>query len=280
MWLELKVIADVCLVGLPSVGKSTLLSVVTKAKPKIAAYAFTTLTPNLGMVVLPDGRDFSMADLPGLIKGASKGVGLGLQFLRHIERTKVILHLVSMDPSNGRDPFDDYQTIRHELAAYREDLSNKKSLIVATQMDIPGSQEKLETFEKKLPKGIKLYPISSVKHEGLNQLLSATADLITQVEQQKPAASSATLENQEKEYQFKPTWDKHFTVEATGSHSFILSGEYLEHLVQRTNLEHQDGIMQLARKLKRLGVDEALLAKGAQDGDEVTVGKLTFEFVQ
>lgn len=145
--LELKVLADVGLVGFPSVGKSTLLSVVTKAKPKIAAYEFTTLTPNLGMVVLPDGRDFSMADLPGLIEGASKGVGLGIQFLRHVERTKVILHLVSMDPNNGRDAYEDYETIRKELAGYTKDLTTKKEIIVATQMDIPGSEEKFAEFK-------------------------------------------------------------------------------------------------------------------------------------
>lgn len=148
--LELKMLADVGLVGFPSVGKSTLLSVVTKAKPKIASYSFTTLTPNLGMVILPDGRDFSMADLPGLIEGASQGVGLGIQFLRHIERTKGILHLVSMDPNNGREAIEDYHTIRNELASYDQDLSKKRELIVATQMDIPGSEEKLAEFKKAL----------------------------------------------------------------------------------------------------------------------------------
>lgn len=148
--LELKVLADVGLVGFPSVGKSTLLSVVTKAKPKIAAYEFTTLTPNLGMVVLDDGRDFSMADLPGLIKGASQGVGLGIQFLRHVERTKVILHLISMDPNNGRDAYEDYLTIRQELAGYTNDLTKKTEIVVASQMDIPGSEEKLQELKKKL----------------------------------------------------------------------------------------------------------------------------------
>ena len=132
--LELKVLADVGLVGFPSVGKSTLLSVVTKAKPKIAAYEFTTLTPNLGMVVLEDGRDFSMADLPGLIKGASQGVGLGIQFLRHVERTKVILHLISMDPNNGRDAYEDYLTIRQELAGYTNDLTKKTEIVVALSL--------------------------------------------------------------------------------------------------------------------------------------------------
>ena len=160
--LELKLLADVGLVGFPSVGKSTLLSVTTKAKPKIAAYQFTTLTPNLGMVILPDGRDFSMADLPGLIEGASQGVGLGIQFLRHVERTKVILHLVSMDPNNGREAIEDYHTIRQELKSYATDLSDKRELIVASQMDIPGADKKLAQFRKDLKKESNDEPVYAI----------------------------------------------------------------------------------------------------------------------
>ncbi len=275
--LELKVLADVGLVGFPSVGKSTLLSVVTKAKPKIAAYEFTTLTPNLGMVVLPDGRDFSMADLPGLIEGASKGVGLGIQFLRHVERTKVILHLVSMDPNNGRDAYEDYETIRKELAGYTKDLTTKKELIVATQMDIPGSEEKLAEFKKKL--GDKtVYPISSVTHKGVSELMGKTADLVEEVARQE-AEKPAEIKVAEKEYIYKKPEDEGFKVERTGEHSFIVTGNKLERLVQRTNLDHTDGIMLLARKLKRLGVDEALRENGAVNGDDITIADFTFEFV-
>ena len=275
--LELKVLADVGLVGFPSVGKSTLLSVVTKAKPKIAAYEFTTLTPNLGMVVLPDGRDFSMADLPGLIEGASKGVGLGIQFLRHVERTKVILHLVSMDPNNGRDAYEDYETIRKELAGYTKDLTTKKEIIVATQMDIPGSEEKFAEFKKKL--GDKtVYPISSVTHKGVSELMGKTADLVEEVAKEE-AEKPAEIKVAEKEYVYKKPEDEGFKVERTGEHSFVVTGNKLERLVQRTNLDHTDGIMLLARKLKRLGVDEALRENGAVTGDDVSIADFTFEFV-
>ena len=275
--LELKVLADVGLVGFPSVGKSTLLSVVTKAKPKIAAYEFTTLTPNLGMVVLPDGRDFSMADLPGLIEGASKGVGLGIQFLRHVERTKVILHLVSMDPNNGRNAYEDYETIRKELAGYTKDLTTKKEIIVATQMDIPGSEEKFAEFKKKL--GDKtVYPISSVTHKGVSELMGKTADLVEEVAKEE-AEKPAEIKVAEKEYVYKKPEDEGFKVERTGEHSFVVTGNKLERLVQRTNLDHTDGIMLLARKLKRLGVDEALRENGAVTGDDVSIADFTFEFV-
>lgn len=279
--LELKMLADVGLVGFPSVGKSTLLSVATKAKPKIAAYQFTTLTPNLGMVVLADGRDYSMADLPGLIEGASQGVGLGMKFLRHIERTKIILHLVSMDPANGRDPMHDFLVIRKELANYTSDLTRKKELIVASQMDLPGAQEKFADFKKKLQENDiqePVFPLSSVTHQGLNKLLMKTADLLAAVEkemEQRP--KPATIK--ERKYSYHKENDD-FEVLRLGEHAFAVKGAKIERLVAMTNLDHQDGIMLLARKLKNYGVDEALRKKGAVDGDDVEIGDFSFEFVQ
>ncbi|WP_301050090.1 GTPase ObgE [Lactobacillus intestinalis] len=280
--LELKMLADVGLVGFPSVGKSTLLSVVTKAKPKIASYSFTTLTPNLGMVILPDGRDFSMADLPGLIEGASQGVGLGIQFLRHIERTKVILHLVSMDPNNGREAIEDYHTIRNELASYDQDLSKKRELIVATQMDIPGSEEKLAEFKKALKaedNNEPVYAISSVTHKGVDKLMQDAATLVEEVEKQKQEEEPKVTQKT-REYKYQAPKKNEFTVEKVGDHEYVVKGASLERLVQMTNLDHQDGIMRLARKLKNLGVDDALRAKGAVDGDDVAIGDFSFEFVQ
>lgn len=280
--LELKMLADVGLVGFPSVGKSTLLSVVTKAKPKIAAYSFTTLTPNLGMVILPDGRDFSMADLPGLIEGASHGVGLGIQFLRHIERTKVILHLVSMDPNNGREAIEDYKTIRNELANYQEDLSDKRELIVATQMDIPGAEEKLAEFKEALKENNiteMVYPISSVTHQGVEILMQQSASLVEEVEKQKAKEQPVKVQKT-KEYKYSAPKKNEFTIEKVGEHQFVVSGASLERLVQMTNLDHQDGIMRLARKLKNLGVDDALRDKGAVNGDDVAIGDFNFEFIQ
>ena len=280
--LELKVLADVGLVGFPSVGKSTLLSVVTKAKPKIAAYSFTTLTPNLGMVILPDGRDFSMADLPGLIEGASHGVGLGIQFLRHIERTKVILHLVAMDPANGRDALRDYQTIRQELLTYDKNLKDRKEIIVATQMDISGASEKLKQFKKDLKTEkiqAPVYAISSVTHEGIEQLLQDTATVVEQVEKERALQTPEPVQ-EVKEYKYQASQKNDFTITKLEDHVFEIKGENLERLVERTNLDYQDGVMRLARKLKNLGVDDALREKGAVDGDDVIIGSFNFEFVQ
>lgn len=278
--LELKMLADVGLVGFPSVGKSTLLSVATKAKPKIAAYEFTTLTPNLGMVILPDGRDYSMADLPGLIAGASQGVGLGIQFLRHIERTKVILHLVSMDPNNGRDPYDDYQTVKKELASYTADLSKKKELIVASQMDLPGAVEKLKKFQNELKEhsiNSQIFALSSVTHQGLKKLLTATADLLAKAEQE---AAVPQPELKTKQYQYHEQTQPRFEVVKLAEHSYQVQGQEVEQLVARINLDHQDGVMFLARKLKNMGVDEVLRTHGATDGDDVQIGDFSFEFVQ
>ena len=280
--LELKVLADVGLVGFPSVGKSTLLSVVTKAKPKIAAYSFTTLTPNLGMVILPDGRDFSMADLPGLIEGASHGVGLGIQFLRHIERTKVILHLVAMDPANGRDALRDYQTIRQELLTYDKNLKDRKEIIVATQMDISGANEKLKQFKKDLKTEkiqAPVYPISSVTHEGIEQLMQYTATVVEQVEKERALQNPEPVQ-EVKEYKYQASQKNDFTITKLEDHVFEIKGENLERLVERTNLDYQEGVMRLARKLKNLGVDDALRKKGAVDGDDVIIGSFNFEFVQ
>ena len=280
--LELKVLADVGLVGFPSVGKSTLLSVVTKAKPKIAAYSFTTLTPNLGMVILPDGRDFSMADLPGLIEGASHGVGLGIQFLRHIERTKVILHLVAMDPANGRDALRDYQTIRQELLTYDKNLKDRKEIIVATQMDISGANEKLKQFKKDLKTEkiqAPVYAISSVTHEGIEQLMQYTATVVEQVEKERALQKPEPVQ-EVKEYKYQASQKNEFTITKLEDHVFEIKGENLERLVERTNLDYQDGVMRLARKLKNLGVDDALRKKGAVDGDDVIIGSFNFEFVQ
>ena len=280
--LELKVLADVGLVGFPSVGKSTLLSVVTKAKPKIAAYSFTTLTPNLGMVILPDGRDFSMADLPGLIEGASHGVGLGIQFLRHIERTKVILHLVAMDPANGRDALRDYQTIRQELLTYDKNLKDRKEIIVATQMDISGASEKLKQFKKDLKTEkiqAPVYAISSVTHEGIEQLMQHTATVVEQVEKERALQKPEPVQ-EVKEYKYQASQKNDFTITKLEDHVFEIKGENLERLVERTNLDYQDGVMRLARKLKNLGVDDALREKGAVDGDDVIIGSFNFEFVQ
>src|SRR5699024_8701320 len=182
--LELKVLADVGLVGFPSVGKSTLLSTVTSAKPKIAEYHFTTLVPNLGMVRLPDGRDFVMADLPGLIEGAANGVGLGFQFLRHVERTRVILHLIDMSGLEGRDPYDDFEKINEELKMYDPDILKRPQIVVANKMDMPDSADNLAKFKEDLKQdqllatAPEVYAVSALTHDGLTPLLQRTADIL------------------------------------------------------------------------------------------------------
>jgi len=272
--LELKLIADVGLVGFPSVGKSTLLSVATSARPKIAAYHFTTLSPNLGMVRLDDGRDFVIADLPGLIEGASNGVGLGIQFLRHVERTRVILHLVDMDPNNGRDPYEDYLAIRKELGNYDENVLSRPEVIVPTKLDIPGSEERLAEFKEKLPEDADIFAISSIKHTGVKALMNHTSEVLSKAE---PIHFDVQTD-EDKEYNFEPE-EKAFTIEKEADHDFVVKGARVERLLQRTNLDHQDGIMLFARKLKSMGIEDALIDAGAESGDSVTILDFTFEFI-
>ncbi len=176
--LELKVLADVGLVGFPSVGKSTILSVVSAAKPKIGAYHFTTIVPNLGMVETDDGRSFAMADLPGLIEGAHQGIGLGMQFLRHIERTRVIVHVVDMSGMEGRDPYEDYVTINEELKQYNLRLTERPQIVVANKMDLPEAEENLQEFLKKVGDSVKVFPISAISRKGLKPVLYEIADLL------------------------------------------------------------------------------------------------------
>ncbi|WP_173585301.1 GTPase ObgE [Companilactobacillus kimchii] len=272
--LELKLIADVGLVGFPSVGKSTLLSVATSAKPKIAAYHFTTLSPNLGMVKLENGQDFVIADLPGLIEGASNGVGLGIQFLRHVERTRVILHLVDMDPNNGREPYDDYLAIRKELGNYDANVLKRPEIIVPTKLDIPGSEERLAEFKEKLDADADIFPISSVQHTGVKDLMNHTSEVLSKAE---PIHIDVQTDDS-KEYNFEPE-KKQFTIEKDAEHSFVVKGDRVELLLQRTNLDHQDGIMRFARQLKSMGIEDALIEAGAESGDSVTILDFTFEFI-
>ena len=281
--LELKVLADVGLVGFPSVGKSTLLSVVTAAKPKVAAYHFTTLVPNLGMVRLEDGRDFVMADLPGLIEGASQGVGLGIQFLRHVERTRVILHMIDMsgiDPEE--DPYENYVKINTELAEYDPALLERPQIIVPTKMDMPDAEETLAEFKKKLaadpdvPEDVEIMPISSLTRQGLEPLMQRTADLLDET----PAFIPKGLEPDENEtalYEF--TEDRTpFEIDRDEDGTWILYGDEIERLFKRTNTNYTESMMRFARQLRFMGVDEALRDAGARGGDTVQILDFAFEF--
>lgn len=275
--LELKVLADVGLVGFPSVGKSTLLSVVSSAKPKIAEYHFTTLVPNLGMVETDDGRSFVMADLPGLIEGAHQGVGLGHQFLRHIERTRVIVHVIDMSGLEGRDPYEDYLTINAELKEYNLRLTERPQIIVANKMDMPDSEENLAEFRKKLDDDVKIFPASAVTREGVRELLFAVADAIENTPE-FPLHEEEVTENRVV-YEFKKE-EPNFAITRDDEGAFVLSGEKIEKLFKMTDFSRDESIKRFARQLRGLGVDEALRERGAKDGDIVKLLEYEFEFIE
>lgn len=280
--LELKMLADVGLVGYPSVGKSTLLSVVTGAKPKVASYEFTTLTPNLGMVQLPDGRDFAIADMPGLIDGASKGVGLGMQFLRHIERTRVLLHLIDMSSQDEDQAIERWKSINHELASYDPELLKRPQIIVATKMDMPNAAENLQHFKKQLSHEVDkmpdIYPISAITHQGVADLMKAAASALDHA----PTFDSASHDKNSDFKAYKADQVKKepaFTISRDPDGTWVLSGEKITRLFEMTNLQHEESQLRFARQLRGLGVDEALRAKGIQDGDSVRIEDFVFEFV-
>ena len=281
--LELKILADVGLVGFPSVGKSTLLSVITAAKPKIGAYHFTTIVPNLGMVRTKSGDSFAVADLPGLIEGASQGVGLGTQFLRHIERTRVILHVIDMSASEGRDPYEDYLAINKELETYNLRLLERPQIIVANKMDMPQAAENLEQFKEKLDANYgefddkpQIFPISGIAHQGLDALLDATAQLLAQTDDFLLYDES---DMQEEAYYGFEDEEKAFDISRADDAAWVLSGEKLEKLFVMTNMERDEAIMKFSRQLRGMGVDQALRERGAKDGDIVRIGNFEFEFV-
>ncbi|MEI3891838.1 MULTISPECIES: GTPase ObgE [unclassified Bacillus (in: firmicutes)] len=274
--LDLKVMADVGLVGFPSVGKSTLLSVVSKARPKIADYHFTTLVPNLGVVATEDNRSFVMADLPGLIEGAHQGVGLGHQFLRHIERTKVIVHLVDMSGVEGRNPYEDYKTIINELKEYDARLVALPQIIVASKMDMPDAEENLAIFKKEIEDDIAIFPISTLNQKGIRELLFRVADLV------EKTPSSVIAQHEEEvgnvTYKFESDRDKlYITRESNGT--FVVSGQELEKLFKMTNFSHHESVQRFARQLRNMGVDSALRERGAKDGDTVKILEYEFSFV-
>lgn len=282
--LELKILADVGLVGFPSVGKSTLLSVVSAAKPKIGAYHFTTIVPNLGMVRTKSGDSFAMADLPGLIEGASQGVGLGTQFLRHIERTRVILHVIDMSASEGRDPYDDYVSINNELETYNLRLMEHPQIIVANKMDMPDSEENLAAFKEKLAANYDefddmpmIFPISSLAHQGLENLMDATAELLANTEEFL-LYDETDMQEDEAYYGFNED-ERPFEITRDDDATWVLYGDKLEKLFVMTNMERDESIMKFARQLRGMGVDEALRERGAKDGDIVRIGNFEFEFV-
>ena len=269
---ELKVLADVGLVGLPSVGKSTLLSVISSSKPKIAAYHFTTLSPNLGLVRLKDMRSFVMADLPGLIEGASSGAGLGIKFLKHAMRTKILAHVIDMGSFEGRNPIEDYESIRKEIELYSEKLANKKEVIVANKMDLDGAQENLELFKEKYP-NTEIIEVSAINNDNVEKLINRLADLLEEVEND-PIYAETDYESHII-YKFKN--EKPYTI-TNDNGVWVLEGDEIEKLFKMTKFTEDEAVIRFGRKLKGMGVEEELERLGAKRGDEVQILDYIFIF--
>ena len=275
--LELKVIADVGLVGYPNVGKSTLLSRVSNARPQIANYHFTTLNPYLGVVDLGDGAGFVMADIPGLIEGASEGVGLGHAFLKHIERTKVLIHVVDGASVEGRDPVEDIRTIMKELEAYNPELLKRPQVIAANKMDAVGEDEEsariLEQLRKTFePEGIRVFPISAVTGKGVKELLYFVNDLLKTVD------TAPVIFEREFELQFQGDRSLPYTVEKAEEGVYVVEGPRIEKMLGYTNLESEKGFDFFQKFLQNTGILEDLEKAGIQEGDTVRMYGLEFDY--
>lgn len=274
--LELKVIADVGLVGFPNVGKSTLLSMVSNAKPKIANYHFTTLNPNLGVVDLPGADGFVIADIPGLIEGASEGVGLGHEFLRHIERTKVIIHMVDAASSEGRDPIEDIHKINSELNAYNAELADKPQVIAANKIDLiydADEENPVERLKAEFePLGIKVFPISAATKKGLKELLFAVKNILDSL----PSEPIVYEREYFPEDMYKP--DEPIEVYKADEHAFVIEGPRVDRMLGYTNLDDEKGFAFFQRFMKEQGIIERLEELGIEEGDTVYLGDLEFDF--
>ena len=270
--VELRMLADVGLVGLPSVGKSTILSMITNANPKIASYHFTTLSPNLGVVSTKD-YSYTVADLPGLIEGASNGLGLGTKFLKHIERTKIIAHIIDMSASEGRDPYEDYQTIRKELEKFSPKLLNKKEIIIANKMDLPSSKDNLKIFKNKIKKPI--FEISAINNQGLDKVIIELEEMIKNTKEdvlfEKNIQESHVL------YQFKK--EKPFTI-TKENNIFIIKGEKVEKLFNMTNFNTEEALIRFSNKLRKMGIDDELEKMNIKEGDIVRILDYEFEYTK
>ena len=268
---ELKVLADVGLIGLPSVGKSTLLSMISAASPKIAAYHFTTLNPNLGVVKLHD-ETFVMADLPGLIENASQGAGLGQKFLKHAMRTKVLAHVIDMGSSEGRDPIEDYKIIRKEIDSYNEKLANKKEIIIANKMDLDQANKNLEAFKKAYPDK-EIIEISAAYQEGLDNLIKRLLELVKSINEEELYDETEF----ESHIIYKFNQDKPYTI-TNDNGIWVLKGKEIEKLFKMTKFTEDEAVLRFARKLRGMGVEQALEDAGAKRGDEVQILDFVFEF--
>jgi len=274
--LELKTIAHVGLIGFPNVGKSTILSMVSNAKPKIADYHFTTLSPNLGVVDNQYGGGFVIADIPGLIEGAHQGVGLGHDFLRHIERTRLLIHVVDSSGIEGRDPIEDIEKINYELKAYSETLGERPQIIVANKIDLPEAKENIQRLKNKYePLGIPVFPVSAATGEGLRELLFYTGERLKEIKKD-PIVFEAEYEEEYEQWKEEEA----YSVEKVEEGLYEISGYSIEKVLGYTNLEAEKGFVFFQKFLKDQGIIEELEKLGIQEGDTVRIYDLEFEYYQ
>lgn len=269
--VELKLLADVGLVGMPSVGKSTIISCVSKAKPKIAAYHFTTLNPNLGVARTKDGRSFVIADLPGLIEGASLGEGLGDRFLKHIERTRVIAHVIDMSAFEGRDPYLDYVTINKELENFNKDILKKPEIIIANKMDLPSAKENLEKFKEKIGDK-KIFEVSAMTNTGLEDVVTALADMLDEI----PVTALYEDDKFESHVLYKFKKDEPYTITKEDD-CWVIRGDEIEKIFKMTKFT-DEGLARFSKKIRKMGVDDKLIELGAEPGDKVRILDFFFEY--
>ena len=271
--LELKLLADVGLLGFPNVGKSTLISRVSSAKPKIADYHFTTIDPNLGVVKTEHGDSFVMADIPGIIEGASEGVGLGIQFLRHVERTRLLLHVIDIAGTEGRNPVEDFYKVNEELKKYSEKLAKRKQIIVANKSDALQDDENLKALEKLAKENnLEIYKISAATGEGVNSLMNHVAEVIKTLPKEEIVDSEDRVV-----YTLEDSQDE-FTITERKTGEFYVEGPAVERLMGRVNIGDNESFAYLQRMLKKLGIEEELRARGVQEGDTVHILEWDFEW--
>ena len=271
--LELKLLADVGLVGFPNVGKSTLLSVTSNARPKIANYHFTTLFPNLGVIYVDEGVSFVMADIPGIIEGAAEGAGLGHDFLRHIDRCRLLVHVVDVSGSEGRDPVEDFNAICDELANYSVDLSNRPMIVAANKTDLPGAEENLARLKEKLADtNLKIFPISAATGGDLKPRVYAITEELATLPPIEPF-------NEEDMYDIEVDKGEMFTVDVENG-VYVVSGRAMDYLIRSVNFGSEESMNYFHRTLRRWGVIDALREKGAKEGDTISINDMEFDFVE
>jgi len=274
--IELKLLADVGIIGFPSVGKSTLITILSNSRPKIADYPFTTLIPNLGVVSAPGINSFVLADMPGLIEGASQGAGLGIQFLKHIQRTRVLLHMVDMSPESLREPYNDYVIINKELAEYDPELLRRPQIIIASKMDMPGANERLSEFRKHLGSDFDIIPISALTNDNLKDLIYKTSKLL---ESTPFFYKNEEVIDDHVEYVFEDN-EKEIIIEKISDDHYIVTGYLVDKLYQQSNMQTDEAVTMFLTKLRKAGLDEELRKAGAKNGDTVEIFDMELEFVE